>query len=468
MSCQSCSSVNKVGANARVNFQYAVKLVCGIIPSSVRPNPLLPQGRYSTCINVHNPSQCDIVLLRWKVAIGLPGLKTGPVSDFSEATLGPDEAIEIDCTDVMALLNQSGAHPEKFVKGWVIIETLAELDVVAVYATAISAGEPVNTFHTERIQPRCLPLCDDFDLDISTGVADWYVKEPGTGAIFTQATLSQAIGSWSPPPAGSLWIIPGSTQNVGDYTYRLSFKLCSGFKNPSLNLCLLADYFANVFLNGHHILPSQTSGPNFSTPICFTANSHFKAGDNELTIVVHNTEKSPTGLALHGNITVQNGLCSGAPMPLLVCPTICYQAWTRHFIFQSDGGFWSSMACDGAEAGTTGQHRRMQAFRAHLTGTIAPGTTIEYRGYMQNSGWTTWVPEGQICGIQYQLRRMEAIEIRFVIAPLCCSVGYQVHMRKDILSGTGGWGNWTYDGQQAGTTGQNRRIEAFKVEIHCI
>lgn len=467
MSCK-CSGTAE-GSHERVDFQYAVKIVCGIVRVSDNPPNPLPPGRYSTATNVHNPSRCDVATFRWKVAIGLPGLKVGPVSDFADASLGPDDALEIDCSDVMALLKRSGIRLPPYVKGWVVIESAAELDVVAVYGTAREANEAVNAFHTERVEPRCLPVCDDFALNISTGVARWEVKGPGTNAAFSEATLSQPVGSWSAPPAGSLWIIPGATQSEGDYTYRLTFKLCSGFRKPSLSLSLLADYFANVFLNGQQITPVQIGGPNFNTPVSFSTNSHFKAGDNELTVVVHNSEKSPTGLALHGGVEVQNGLCSGAPMPLLVCPEICYEAYTRHFFFQQDGGWWSGVSCNGSEAGTTGQHRRMQAFRAHLTGTVAPGTTIEYRGHMQGSGWTNpWTQEGLICGILNQPRRMEAIEMRLINAPLCCSLGYQVHMRKDIFSGTGGWGNWAYNGQTAGTTVQNRRIEAFKAEIHCV
>ena len=466
MTCK-CHSTGET-SDGRVDFQYAVKIVCGVIKISDQPPNPLPPGRYSTATNVHNPSRCDAVTLRWKVAVGLPGLRVGPVSNFAEASLGPDEALEIDCSDVMARLKRDGFPVPPYVKGWVIIESPVELDVVAVYGTARDANEPVNSFHTERVEPRCLPVCNDFALDISTGVADWYVKGPGAGAAFTQATLTQPVGLWAAPPAGSVWIKPGNLQNDGDYTYRLSFKLCSGFRNPSLSLNLLADYYANVFLNGHQIPPVQTGGPNFSTQVSFSTGSYFKAGNNELTVVVHNSEVSPTGLSLHGGIRVQNGLCSGAPMPLLVCPEICYEAYTRHFFFQQDGGWWSGESCQGGQAGTTGQHRRMQAFRAHLTGTIAPGTTIEYRGYMQNTQWTAWTPEGQICGIQNQPRRMEALEIRFVVAPLCCSVSYQVHMRKDIFSGSGGWGSWVSDGQMAGTTWQNRRIEAFKAVIQCV
>ncbi len=473
MSCQ-CSPVNKDGSSAGIDFQYAVKLVCGVIKPK-QLNAPLPHGRYSTCINVHNPSRCDVVTLRWKVAVGLPGLQVGSVSDFAEATLGPDEALEIDCPDVMARLAHSGAKPAEFVKGWVIIETLAELDVVAVYGTAISVAEPVNAFHTERVQPRCLPVCDDFDLDISTGVAAWEVKVPGTSAVFAIATLSQPVGPWSAPPAGSLWVIPGSTQSEGDYTYRLSFKLCSGFKNPSLNLILLADYYANVFLNGHQIPPLQTisSGPNFNTPISFTANSHFKAGLNELTIIVHNTEKSsPTGLALHGSIEVANGRCSGDTYPLLACPSVCYNLYSRTFSMNPITGIVIDIlqalegpGCQGTRVGDMGGMRRAEQFGAFLTGAIPPGTSIEYRVFTRTlhppsgpSKWSSLSPPWTSVGLAGTIgadHPITALEIRLINAPVNCHVRYRVATRPRLTSfafpGQVEWSSYFYDGAMAGT-----------------
>ncbi|NNC08530.1 hypothetical protein HJC10_37545 [Corallococcus exiguus] len=87
---------------------------------------------------------------RVQVAIGMPGLKPGPVSEFVSAGLGPDEALEIDCSDIFKI---SGVDA-RFLKGFVVIEAEGtELDVVAVYSAAGRDG-PITTMHTERVPPR--------------------------------------------------------------------------------------------------------------------------------------------------------------------------------------------------------------------------------------------------------------------------------------------------------------------------
>lgn len=458
-----CSCCAEPGDGVRTDFQYAVKIVCGVVDKG--KDAPLPPGRYYTKVNIHNFSRCDCVTFRWKVAVGLPRLKVGPVSDFAEATLCPDEALEIDNLDIMKRLGKPPAH----VEGWVVIESPVELDVVAVYGAAQAADGPVATFHTERVCPRRLAACDDFDADISTGVAPWQVKGPGPGASFDLATLSLPVGPWAAPPAGSLWVKPGDQQAAGDYTFRLPFKLCTGFSEPSLKLSLLADYYANVFLNGQPVAPVQTGGPNFTTPVVFATSSHFKAGDNEITVVVTNSEKSPVGLAVLGEVTAKNGLCAGQAVPSLPCPEISYEVYTRHFFFQQDGGWWSGVTSNGGQAGTTGQHRRVQAIRAWLTGAVVPGTALEYRAHMQIAGWTPWTPAGSVCGITNQPRRMEAVQFRLVLAPPCCTVGYRVHTRKDLMgSNPGGWSGWHYDGVAAGSTGAHRRIEALELRIDCV
>ncbi len=460
MSC-TCG-VKGASSDARTDFQYAVKIVCGQIPTT-KPTPL-PPGRYFTATNVHNPSRCDTVTLRWKVALGLQAMRVGPVSSFAEATLGPDEALTIDCNDVKARLEKSGAPLPPYVEGWVVIETAAELDVVAVYASGNGGDDPTRTFHTERVPARCLPICEDFDLDISTGVADWNVKLP-SAADFAKPILSQAHPAWAQALPGSMWLVPGG-ETVGDYTYRLSFKLCSGFTQPKLSLDMLADDVATVRLNGQP-LTAPTPTATYLVHATWSATSGFKAGDNHLDVVVTNAI-SVTGLALRGSIEVRGGRCAGAPMPLLGCPRICYEVYTRHFITQSSGGWWSGEGCDGAEVGSTGQNRRVQAFRAHLSGPVPPGTTIEYRAHMQGSGWTSWMPESSICGVIVPHKRMEALEIRLINAPLCCRLSYSVHTRNDLLSGSGGgWGPWVASPQMAGTTGQNRRMEAVRASIVC-
>ena len=124
-------------------LQYAAKFVCGQSAGEV-----VAPGVYFTAINVHNPTN-EEVRFRKKIAVALPGEKPGPVSKFFETKLGPDQALEIDCRDIF----QHAATEAEFLKGFVVIESDVELDVVAVYTAARRDGQ-VETMHTERVTPR--------------------------------------------------------------------------------------------------------------------------------------------------------------------------------------------------------------------------------------------------------------------------------------------------------------------------
>ena len=132
-------------------FQYAAKVVCGKSAGKV-----VAPGAYFTAVNVHNPTYTTIGL-RVKVAVALPGLQPGPVSKFYTAELGPDEALEIDCPDIFNPEIFRFPQPLRagFLKGFVVIESEVELDVVAVY-TAVGRERLVATLHTERVPARTL------------------------------------------------------------------------------------------------------------------------------------------------------------------------------------------------------------------------------------------------------------------------------------------------------------------------
>jgi hypothetical protein len=132
-------------------FQYAVKFVCGKSAGKI-----VAPGVYFTAVNVHNPTY-TAVGLRAKIAVALPGLQPGPVSQFYDAKLGPDEAMEIDCPDLFNPEIFKFDKPMKtgFLKGFAVIESKVELDVVAVY-TAAGRERQVETLHTERVPARRL------------------------------------------------------------------------------------------------------------------------------------------------------------------------------------------------------------------------------------------------------------------------------------------------------------------------
>jgi hypothetical protein len=108
-------------------------------------------GIYFTAINIHNPTYREIGF-RKKIAIALPGERPGPVSRPFRARLGPDEALEIDCPDIRSHVAPEYSQTD-FLKGFVVIESDVELDVVAVY-TASAADGQVETLHIERVPPR--------------------------------------------------------------------------------------------------------------------------------------------------------------------------------------------------------------------------------------------------------------------------------------------------------------------------
>lgn len=129
-------------------YQYAAKFVCGKTKDKV-----VAPGKYFTAINVHNPHY-EPVYFKKKVAVALPSEKAGPVSPWYRAKLGPDEAFEIDCPDIKSHARDTVS---KFLKGFVVIETDWELDIVAVYSTAVWKTEELEI---ERVEPRTFPRAE--------------------------------------------------------------------------------------------------------------------------------------------------------------------------------------------------------------------------------------------------------------------------------------------------------------------
>ena len=149
--------------------QYAAKFVCGTSDGKI-----LAPGIYFTAVNVHNPTYKEINF-RVKVAVALPGLQAGPVSEFRDAKLGPDEALEIDCPDIFSpnIFQFPTRKRPRFMKGFVVIESPVELDVVAVY-TAANTKKQVESLHMERVPARQVvastrEACVDFEPPLQLG-----------------------------------------------------------------------------------------------------------------------------------------------------------------------------------------------------------------------------------------------------------------------------------------------------------
>lgn len=119
---------------------------------------------------------------------------------------------------------------------------------------------------------------------------------------------------------------------------------------------------------------------------------------------------------------------------------------------------WTSWVSDGDVVGTVGQARPMEAVQVALVKALER-VSVRYQAHMQHIGWEGWVSDGETAGTPGRALRMEAVRIELDNAPAGCGISYQAHV-KDL-----GWLDWVSDGALGGTTGQERRMEACRIRI---
>jgi uncharacterized protein YjdB len=85
---------------------------------------------------------------------------------------------------------------------------------------------------------------------------------------------------------------------------------------------------------------------------------------------------------------------------------------------------------------------------------------VTYQAHTQGPGWWNWVYDGTVAGTTKEDRRMEAIRIKLGpgIAPEM-GITYKAHVEGV------GWQDWVSDGEQAGTTGLKKRMEAICIKL---
>jgi hypothetical protein len=115
-----------------VTYQYAAKFICGKQQNAAGiSGPVVP-GIYMTAINIHNPQIANVTLKK-KVVLALSeDVIPRPPSQKLSYRIQPDYAFEIDCQDIAKI----GGISLPFFKGFVVIESPKQLDVVGVYTSA--------------------------------------------------------------------------------------------------------------------------------------------------------------------------------------------------------------------------------------------------------------------------------------------------------------------------------------------
>lgn len=145
------------------------------------------------------------------------------------------------------------------------------------------------------------------------------------------------------------------------------------------------------------------------------------------------------------------------------------QAGIRYRVHGQSYG-WQDWKTDGEIAGTTGQEKRIEAIQIELTGKYAKQYDIYYRVHLQSYGWMDWAKNGEKAGSLGYAKRLEALEICLVQkngeAPgestdhyRYPKISYQAHSQSY------GWRTETFDNSIAGVTGQSKRLEALKIRL---
>ena len=229
------------GQSIFLPFQYAAKFICGKTDGKA-----VAPGIYFTAVNVHNPTY-KAIRFRKKFAIALPGERPGPVSKFFDAKLGPDQALEIDCPDIFKRTQTKG-----FVKGFVVIQSPVQLDVVSVY-TALGDTGVVRTLHIATVQPRRVATCPDLTV-VTIEKPTWdgqnrrsVIKASirNIGNVQATATIARVIDPTTsqPPPSGLPYndVVSTPVLMAGELT-TVTFYLPYWVYNPDVTLEVTADY----------------------------------------------------------------------------------------------------------------------------------------------------------------------------------------------------------------------------------
>lgn len=222
-----------------MKYQYAVKFVCGKADGRVAV-----KGNYRTAINLHNPSYRDVKFV-FKVAIALPNLKEGPITEFKSASLGADGAAEIDCPDIWRRLDWNA---DRWAKGFVVIATDDELDVVGVY-TATGPDRRTIALELERVEPRTHSTNTKVDLLPAPDANGGFCRRRDNNLIVTIRNQGSGVAAPSTTridfSTGSLVDVPTPMLAAGAQT-DLIVPIPAGCFSPDCGFVIYADFFSVV------------------------------------------------------------------------------------------------------------------------------------------------------------------------------------------------------------------------------
>ena len=113
-------------------YVYSVKIVC--VPHFGPASPALMPGKYRTAVNVHNPWDQPALIEKWVTLSNPQGIP--PITgDRIHETLQPWSAFDVDCPHMRDQFGLPDGAKVPGGKGFMVIRSDRELDVVAVYTS---------------------------------------------------------------------------------------------------------------------------------------------------------------------------------------------------------------------------------------------------------------------------------------------------------------------------------------------
>ncbi|SJZ96259.1 Uncharacterized conserved protein YjdB, contains Ig-like domain [Pilibacter termitis] len=120
---------------------------------------------------------------------------------------------------------------------------------------------------------------------------------------------------------------------------------------------------------------------------------------------------------------------------------------------------WTTPVKNGELAGTNGQSKRIEAINAEIESTDLTGT-LEYASYVQEKGWLPFVQQKENSGTPNSNLQIEAVKMRLTgeLAEKY-DIAYRVHVQNF------GWLDWTGNGEISGSLGFSHRVEAIEIKL---
>ena len=136
--------------------------------------------------------------------------------------------------------------------------------------------------------------------------------------------------------------------------------------------------------------------------------------------------------------------------PSLTLPSISYSSFS--------GSNWQGDVGQNSISGTVGQATPIHGFKAQISSAVAG--SIQYRSHLSNIGWTDYVSDGALSGLNNTSESIQAIQIQLTgDLSKYFDITYRIHV--DNI----GWLGWAKNGAPAGTTSCGLNIQAVQIAI---